>query len=60
MLLAKTLENAQEYNRIKEESRVLKESLRTKFGPVVLVGQSKKMQEVYEKLINSQNRMSPF
>ncbi len=50
MLLAKTLENAQEYNRIKEESRVLKESLRTKFGPVVLVGQSKKMQEVYEKI----------
>ncbi len=49
-LLADSLTSALEYKRIKDEAIILKQNIRTHFGPEDLIGKSKKMQEIFDNI----------
>lgn len=49
-LLADSLSRALDYKRMEDESTKLKQSLRVQFGPEHLIGQSEKMQLVFDKI----------
>ena len=50
MFLGDSLVQALEYKRMRDETTILKQNLRTSFGPENLIGRSEKMQEMYDKI----------
>ncbi|MCK4233001.1 sigma 54-interacting transcriptional regulator, partial [candidate division WOR-3 bacterium] len=50
MFLGDSLVKALEYKRMRDETTILKQNLRTSFGPENLIGRSENIQEVYDKI----------
>jgi two-component system NtrC family response regulator len=50
VFLAESLSRAMDYKRMEDEATKLKQSLRVRFGPENLIGQSEKMQIVFDKI----------
>jgi len=49
-LLADSLSKALDYSRMRQQTSILKQNMRTRFGPLEIIGKSEKMQDIFDKI----------